>query len=103
MKTVKKYFYLLVALVLFSCATAFTVQQKKSVEYVPDAETAKKIAEAIWLPIYGTNVLNEKPYNAELKMNVWIVTGTLKDELGGVAYIEIQKSDCKILKVTHGK
>lgn len=72
--------------------------------YVPNKETAIKIAEAIWLPIYGKVIESEKPYIAELKdSTVWIVQGTLKSTKGGVAYIEIQKSDCKILKVTHGK
>ena len=36
--------------------------------------------------------------------DVWVVEGTLaKSLMGGVPYIEIQKSDCKILVVTHGK
>lgn len=34
--------------------------------FVPDAATAKKIAEAVWLPIYGKKVLSEKPYQATL-------------------------------------
>jgi hypothetical protein len=72
--------------------------------YVPNKETAVKIAEAIWLPIYGSKIYNYTPFIAELKNdNIWIVRGTLKTEKGGVPYIEIQKSDCKILKVIHGK
>lgn len=72
--------------------------------FVPDKETAIKIAEAIWHPIYGDMLNDEKPFVARLKNpNVWIVEGTLKYQVGGVAYIEIQKKDCKILKVTHGK
>ena len=36
--------------------------------------------------------------------SIWIVTGTLaENKRGGVAYIEIQKKDCKILKVTNRK
>ena len=74
-------------------------------DYVPDKETAIKIAEAIWYPIYGEMIFEEKPFVARLKNpGVWIVEGTFKyDVFGGVAYIEIQKKDCKILKVTHGK
>jgi hypothetical protein len=73
--------------------------------FVPDEETAIKIAEAIWLPIYGKNVLNEKPYWAILEGDsVWIVRGSLpKGMVGGVPYIEIRKSNCEILKVEHGK
>ncbi|MNT94770.1 hypothetical protein D3C72_2365260 [compost metagenome] len=75
---------------------------------VPNKETAIKIAEAIWLPIYGKKIYNEKPFTTELTSSgIWIVKGTLKDldigAKGGVAYIEIQKSDCKILKIYHGK
>jgi hypothetical protein len=71
--------------------------------FVPDEETAIKIAEAIWYPIYGDEIYDEKPFKAELKDSIWIVQGTLNYDFGGVAYIEIQKSDCKILKVKHGK
>ena len=75
-------------------------------DYVPNEETAKKVAEAIWLPIYGDKVENLKPYKAFLSNDnkIWIVEGTLpKGRLGGVPYIEINKKDCRILKVTHGK
>jgi len=78
--------------------------------YVPNAETAKSIAEAIWLPIYGDKVLHEKPYTASLSAdNVWTVTGTLpkmtlpKMTFGVVAEIDISKSDGTILRVIHGK
>ena len=67
--------------------------------FIPDAETAKKIAEAVWFPIYGEAIYDEKPYQTKLENGIWIVEGTLKSELGGVAYIEIQKSDGKVLKV----
>jgi len=79
---------------------------RKEFDYVPNKETAVKIAEAIWLPIYGVEIYDYKPFVAKLKANnVWVVEGTLRKEYnaGGVPYIEIQKRDCKILKVTHGK
>ncbi|MFD2718985.1 YbbC/YhhH family protein [Hymenobacter monticola] len=73
--------------------------------FVPNAATAKRIAEAVWLPIYGKKVLSEKPYQATLNSKgVWVVEGSLpKDMDGGVAYIEISKRDGRILEVTHGK
>ena len=72
--------------------------------YVPDAETAKKITEAIWHPIYGNNINQQKPFTATLQDSIWIVQGTLPTGTkGGTAYIEIRKKDCKILKLTHGK
>jgi hypothetical protein len=79
--------------------------QEERIDYVPNKETAIKIAEAIWLPIYGDEIYEKKPFVARLKnAKVWIVEGTLeKEEVGGVPYIEIQKKDCKILKVYHGK
>ena len=73
--------------------------------YVPNEASAKKIAEVVWVNVYGADVINnERPFKARLVSNkVWIVEGTLKSQIGGVAYIEIQKCDGKILKVIHGK
>jgi hypothetical protein len=71
--------------------------------YVPDKETAIKIAEAVWKPVYGDKINNSRPFVAELRGRVWVVQGTLHSQKGGVPYIEIQKSDCKILKMYHGK
>lgn len=82
----------------------------KTRDYVPDEETAKKVAEAIWLPIYGGKILKQSPYKATLVNEIWIVEGLVPEPYrsepnyrGGTAYIEIRKSDCKILKVTHGR
>jgi NTF2 fold immunity protein len=72
--------------------------------YVPTADTAVKIAEAVWLPIYGESIQKKKPFTARLENGVWIVEGTLpKDTMGGVPIIEISKKDGKILRVSHGK
>lgn len=71
---------------------------------VPNEETAIKIAEAIWLPLYGESIYQKKPFKARLENEIWIVEGSMPLEMkGGVPYIEIQRSDCKVLKVTHGK
>lgn len=76
-----------------------------TIDYVPNEETAIKIAEAIWLPIYGKSIYEKKPFKAILINNeIWKVQGTYNfEKLGGVPYIEIRKKDCKIIKVTHGK
>ncbi len=72
--------------------------------YVPDAKTAIKIAEAVWLPICGSDIYDKKPFQAVLKEDVWHVKGSLpKYMVGGVPEIWIQKQDGKILRVTHGK
>ena len=72
---------------------------------VPDAAPAMKIAEAVWIPIYGEDVVDKEPYIAEYDSikGMWTVTGSLpKDVDGGVRLIIIRKSDGKIMKIHHG-
>jgi hypothetical protein len=73
--------------------------------FVPDKETAVRVAEAVLIPIYGKAIIeSERPFSAKLNGNVWEVTGHLSPELtGGVAEAWINKSDGKILRVIHGK
>ncbi|MBI3259274.1 MAG: hypothetical protein HYZ54_07370 [Ignavibacteriae bacterium] len=77
--------------------------------FVPDKETAIKIAEAIWFPIYGDRINHQRPFKAILnKKGNWEVRGTLPCEgqegcRGGTAYAEIRKKDCRIIRVFHGK
>ncbi|HLC40880.1 MAG TPA: YbbC/YhhH family protein [Methylomirabilota bacterium] len=79
--------------------------------YVPDAETATKIAVAVWEPIYGREkIASQKPYKARLVGGVWIVEGSLPESpsgrvlvVGGVAIAEISKDDGRVLRVSHGK
>ena len=87
-----------------SCTSIKHMDYVDNLNYVPNQETAIKIAEVIWYPIYGVNIEKFKPFKVELKDNtVWIVEGTIKEGKGGVPYIEINKKDCKILKVMHEK
>lgn len=98
-----------ISLLLVRCSSPDSddkdINQAKHDGYVPNATTAEKIAEAVWLPIYGSSVLEEKPYKARIiGDSVWIVEGVLAHgKSGGTAYIEIRMKDCKVLKVTHGK
>ena len=72
--------------------------------FVPNKETAIRIAVAVWEPIYGVaQIAEQKPYTARLKKGVWIVEGTLHSEMGGVALAEIAKSDGRVLRVSHGR
>jgi Clp amino terminal domain, pathogenicity island component/NTF2 fold immunity protein len=65
---------------------------------VPDADTAKRIAEALWIPQYGADtVASQAPIQAELKFNVWIVTGSSSTE--ALLYAFILQSDGRVLSV----
>ena len=72
---------------------------------VPNEETAIRIAEAVWLPIYGNDIYNSKPFHAKLiGDSIWVVEGTLPEgHLGGVPYAALQKKDGKVLKISHGQ
>ena len=72
---------------------------------VPDEETAIKIAEAIFIPIYGKDkIKQEYPLTTTLSDGIYTVTGTLPKGLkGGVALAEIAKDDARIIRVSHGK
>ena len=85
-----------------------STQTKPKDGFVPDADTAIKIAVAVWTPIYGTNTLaNEKPYRARLLTNnVWKVEGSFTRDpnvVGGVMTALIAKEDGRILEVYHTK
>jgi NTF2 fold immunity protein len=74
--------------------------------YVPDADTAVKVAEAVLTPVYGKALIeSEKPFRAELKDDVWTVSGTMHCENcdGGVAVVKISKTDGHIVSMIHGK
>ena len=103
-----------ILLVVFSLVVAISVvvasvSQRHSYlppkGFAPDEQTAMKIAEAVWSPIYGEeNIKSEKPFVASLKNGVWTVHGSLpKGWVGGVAEAEISKSDGRILRVSHGQ
>ena len=72
---------------------------------VPDKETAIKIAESVWYPIYGSQIYNEQPFTAELEGDtVWVVRGSLpKGRVAGCAEIRLRKSDAAVLDVNHEK
>jgi NTF2 fold immunity protein len=73
--------------------------------YVPDAETAIRIAVAVWEPIYGRkHIQGQRPFRATLHGGVWTVTGSLpRGAVGGTAEADISKRDGSVLRVTHGK
>jgi len=65
---------------------------------VPDADTAKRIAESVWIPMFGEEkIASQQPLNAELKFNVWIVSGSPESDAALFAFI--LKKDGRILSV----
>ena len=74
--------------------------------FVPDEETAIRIAEAVWLSIYGDSIYSNQPFKATYHsfLGYWEVIGSLPENMvGGVPVVHIRKSDGKILYVFHGK
>ena len=79
----KKFNLLLLILILTTASSIFSENNldcyKPKNGFVPNKETALKIAEAVWLPIYGKSIYNEKPFKATLlNGQIWQVEGTLK-------------------------
>lgn len=80
---------------------------------VPDAATARAIAEAIFIPIGGKESLAQKrPLEVRRKGNVWIVTPSYRRRKlppghipmrGGGLRIEISAVDGRVLKLLLGK
>jgi hypothetical protein len=95
---------LLVMMHMLGTAASFAQNARPKEGLVPDAATAVRIAEAIWLPIYGKAIYEKRPFVAKLQGDVWVVSGTLPmDTLGGVPEAHIAKRDARVLKVIHGQ
>ena len=99
----KNLFLLALLLVINACSDTFYSQARHD-DYIKDSKTAIALAEIFWLPVYGERIYDSLPFNASLKGNVWIVSGSIAaGHLGGVPYIEVRKYDGKVLKMTHFK
>jgi len=72
---------------------------------IPDADTAKTIAMAVAIPIWGQKTVQaELPFRAGLKGNVWTVIGDphLKgSEMGGELIIQLDKKTGAVLTFLH--
>ena len=74
--------------------------------FIPDENTAVKVAEAILSPIYGEKqILIERPFHATLDDGIWTVSGSLPKEWhdGGVAMIRINQKTGAVISYIHGK
>jgi NTF2 fold immunity protein len=68
---------------------------------VPDADTAKRIAEVVWTPVYGAETIeSQKPLTAELRDNVWTVSGSSPPETA--LFVRILETDGRILSMGCG-
>jgi hypothetical protein len=108
----RKRFLLPVLLVSVFASGYLQAQSDSSVQpksgFVPNAETAVKIAEAVLVPVYGEKkILDERPFNAKLEGDVWTVIGSLHCGaphcVGGAAEVKISKSSGQILQMVHYK
>jgi hypothetical protein len=69
---------------------------------ISDAETAQRVAEALWIPLYGeAAVSRQKPFDAELKFNTWIVTGAAAPESALFAFL--LQADGRVLSIGLGR
>jgi NTF2 fold immunity protein of polymorphic toxin system component len=103
---------LLSILVFNTCVLAQGYKPKSG--FVPDSNTALRIAEAVLVPVYGQkHIDSEKPFTANLKDGVWTISGTLRCPDGkvgtttfcdgGVATVKISKDDARVLEMVHYK
>jgi hypothetical protein len=78
--------------------------------FVPTAETAISVAEAVLKPVYGKDQIeSERPFKAVLNGNVWVVTGSVPchnpppraECPGGAAEVRISKRTGQVLFMTH--
>ncbi|HEX7284654.1 MAG TPA: NTF2 fold immunity protein [Candidatus Angelobacter sp.] len=105
------------ALFLFLAATLFVCDSQTlpgsyipKGGFVPNGETAVKIAEAVLIPVYGEQkVLSERPFTAARSGDTWTVVGTLHCSppgslcKGGTAEVKISKTSGQILHMIHYK
>ena len=103
---------MLISLLLISLITYwFYPSYNRSIEYrdpeiygmVSSEKTARQIAEAIWLQVYGDIIYKSTPFKATLKDSVWTITGTLHSDNGGTPYMELSMKDARVIKVVHYK
>jgi hypothetical protein len=67
---------------------------------VPNAETAIRIAEAVWSPIFGDEIVkSQRPFHAELMNETWTVRGSPPVPTERSLIAQIEKNDGRILKI----
>jgi len=77
--------------------------------FVPSAEVAEAVAEAVLTPVYGRQiVVSERPFKATLNGNIWVVKGKVPCDgppeavcPGGAGEVWISQKNGQILYMTH--
>ena len=90
-------------LLLSSAALAQAPRPKGG--FIPNEQTAIRVAEAVLSPIYGEQqIMSERPFHAKLHGDVWTVEGSLATGVdGGVATIHLDKKTGAVISYIHGK
>jgi hypothetical protein len=72
---------------------------------IKDSKSAINIAESIVFGIYSEQtIVDQKPYEAYLIDDYWVISGTLpKGIRGGTFMIIMDARDCKVIRITHGQ
>ena len=73
-----------------------------------DEASAVKIAEVIFVKVYGEDVLSQRPWKVRLEADdsIFHIEGTLdtsKEARGGVGEIKIKRSNAEVVSMMHGK
>ena len=84
--------------------TKITILDKNEL-LIKEEKTAIKVAEPILFEIYGkSKIENEKPYEAYLINNYWVINGTInRFSFGGGFSIIIDARNSKVINVIHYK
>ncbi|MDX2174248.1 MAG: NTF2 fold immunity protein [Bacteroidota bacterium] len=81
-----------------------SISNEEQLILIPDTATAIKIAETIWLPLYGKDIYKEIPFRAKLiNDSIWKVRSTNKYRTGGEYIIKINKKTCFVYYVNREK
>ena|ERR1035437_1780497 len=72
---------------------------------INDEKELIQLVEPILFKIYGKNkIIQERPYNAYLFRDYWMLTGTLPEGMkGGTFSIGINRKTCEVVGISHGK
>jgi hypothetical protein len=72
--------------------------------FIPDRDTAIRVAKAILIPVYGEKTVDsEEPLSVALDGDVWTVKGAVRPYPSGNAEIKLSKSEGTVLFLSHSQ